>query len=222
MSILKTVGLVKRRGTQTVLNHVDLDLKKGEFMAIMGKSGAGKSTLLYILGGIETADEGEVIFDGDSLAGLSDDQLADLRRKHFGFVFQNYNLIDEMTVEENLLILKYYDKKMSAGMRDKVVDYAKRFDIDKCLKKYPGQLSGGEKQRVAIVRTLLSDSEVIFADEPTGALDSVNCKVVMEALKQVNEKEGKTIVMVTHDADVANYAGSIIRISDGQINCEKK
>lgn len=221
MSILETVGLVKNRGAQTVLNHVNLNVNKGDFVSIMGKSGAGKSTLLYILGGIETADEGEVVFDGKSLSGLSDDQLADLRRKHFGFVFQNYNLIDEMTVEENLLILKYYDKKVNTDMRKKVKEYAKSFDIDKCLKKYPGQLSGGEKQRVAIVRTLLSDSEVIFADEPTGALDSINCKVVMETLKQVNKKEGKTIVMVTHDADVANYADSIIRITDGQVFCDK-
>lgn len=221
MSLIKTVGLTKKRGTQAVLNQVDLSVNEGDFVAIMGKSGAGKSTLLYILGGIETADEGEVIFNDKTLTGLSENALSDIRRKHFGFVFQNYNLIDEMTVEENLLLLKYYDKKVGAGTKEKLVEYAERFDILKCLKKYPGQLSGGEKQRVAIVRTLLSDSEVIFADEPTGALDSVNCKVVMEALKQVNEKEGKTIVMVTHDADVAGYAGSVIRIADGKVIYDK-
>lgn len=221
MSLIKTVGLTKKRGTQTVLNQVDLSVNEGDFVAIMGKSGAGKSTLLYILGGIETADEGEVIFNDKTLTGLSENALSDIRRKHFGFVFQNYNLIDEMTVEENLLLLKYYDKKVGAGTKEKLVEYAERFDILKCLKKYPRQLSGGEKQRVAIVRTLLSDSEVIFADEPTGALDSVNCKVVMEALKQVNEKEGKTIVMVTHDADVAGYAGSVIRIADGKVIYDK-
>ncbi|MBR5897786.1 MAG: ABC transporter ATP-binding protein, partial [Lachnospiraceae bacterium] len=133
MSLIKTVGLTKKRGTQTVLNQVDLSVNEGEFVAIMGKSGAGKSTLLYILGGIETADEGEVVFNGKTLTGLSENALSDIRRKHFGFVFQNYNLIDEMTVEENLLLLKYYDKKLGTDTKEKLVEYAERFDILKCL-----------------------------------------------------------------------------------------
>jgi len=198
----------------TVLKGIDLEIERGEFVAIMGSSGSGKSTLLYLLGCMDRPTGGEYRLDGEDILGLDDDRLSHLRNTMFGFVFQAFYLIPYLDVTDNVLVPTLYSTKRKG--RSEALDLLKRLQLSDRSGYMPEQLSGGEKQRVAIARALINDPEIILADEPTGQLDTANAAIVMETLVRLNE-EGKTVVLVTHDAAMAKYAERTIRIRDGRI-----
>ena len=198
------------------LNGVTLEVKEGEFVAIMGPSGCGKSTLLSILGLLDNPDEGNYYLAGEEVGHLRERERTMHRKGNIGFVFQSFNLIDELTVEENVeLQLKYLDVP-KAERRERVVEMLRKVNLSHRAKHYPQQLSGGQQQRVAIARAVIGKPKLILADEPTGNLDSKNGKEVMELLSQLHD-EGSTIVMVTHSQHDATYAGRIINLFDGQV-----
>ena len=198
------------------LNGVDMEVKEGEFVAIMGPSGCGKSTLLNILGLLDNPDGGSYMLDGEEVAKLKERERTRLRKGRIGFVFQSFNLIDELTVEENVeLQLKYLDVPKSER-KQRVLDILRRVNMSHRAKHYPQQLSGGQQQRVAIARAVVGKPQLILADEPTGNLDSKNGKETMELLRQLNA-EGTTIVMVTHSRHDATYAHRIVNLFDGQV-----
>ena len=198
------------------LNHVNLEVKEGEFVAIMGPSGCGKSTLLNILGLLDNPTEGSYKLLGEEVAGLQEKERTRMRKGKLGFVFQSFNLIDELNVFENVeLPLTYLD--ISSGERkERVNEMLKRMNISHRAKHMPQQLSGGQQQRVAIARALITHPKLILADEPTGNLDSKNGKEVMDLLTELN-KEGTTIVMVTHSKHDASFAHRTIHLFDGSI-----
>ncbi|MFT5749850.1 MAG: putative ABC transport system ATP-binding protein [Ancylomarina sp.] len=202
------------------LNNINLKIKKGEFVAIMGPSGCGKSTLLNILGLLDNPTEGEYTFDDNQVAGLKEGQRTDLRKGNIGFVFQSFNLIDELNVFENVempLVYQGFSSKQRKEMVNKVLD---RMNMSHRSKHYPQQLSGGQQQRVAIARAVVSNPGLILADEPTGNLDSKNGQEVMELLTELN-REGTTIIMVTHSIKDAGYAHRIINLFDGKVVMEE-
>lgn len=198
------------------LSGVNLAIKPGEFVAIMGPSGCGKSTLLNILGTLELPTSGRYLFDGKEMTGMSEGRLTDFRKKHIGFVFQSFNLIDELTVFENVELPLIYLGMRKADRRRKVTDVLQQMNIAHRAGHFPQQLSGGQQQRVAIARAVVPDCPLILADEPTGNLDSANGLEVMSLLQKLNE-EGTTIVMVTHSERDAGYAHRIIYLLDGRI-----
>ncbi len=219
--VLETISLVKEYGKneakQRVLNDINLEIEEGEFVAIMGKSGAGKSTLLNILSTIDSATQGQVIINNKDIFSMKSKELSEFRRNELGFIFQDYNLLNQMTAYENItlpLSLSGVEKK---EQRKRALEIAKLFDIEKLLDKYPSMLSGGEKQRVAAARAIIMNPKIVMADEPTGALDSKSSKVMMESLKRMNRDRGVTIVMVTHDDYAASYCDRVINIKDGEI-----
>ena len=197
-----------------VLKGINLNIEKGEFVSIMGASGSGKSTLLNILGILDNYDTGTYTLGGTLIKDLSEKQAADYRNHMIGFIFQSFNLIDELTVEQNVeLPLKYMG--ISADMRaKKVAEALRRMNISHRAKHYPDQLSGAQQQRVAIARAVVTEPEIILADEPTGNLDSKNGKEVMDLLAELND-DGTTIVMVTHSQRDASYAHRIVNMLDG-------
>ena len=198
------------------LNGVSMEVKEGEFVAIMGPSGCGKSTLLNILGLLDNPDGGTYMLDGEEVANMKERERTRLRKGRIGFVFQSFNLIDELTVEENVeLQLKYLDVS-KAERKQRVLDILRRVNMSHRAKHYPQQLSGGQQQRVAIARAVVGKPQLILADEPTGNLDSKNGKETMELLRQLNA-EGTTIVMVTHSRHDATYAHRIVNLFDGQV-----
>ena len=203
----------------TVLSNVNLNIEKGEFAAIMGPSGSGKSTLLNIIGMLDIADKGSYIFDGQDISGKSESALAEVRKKNIGFIFQSFNLIDELTVAENIEIPLLYQKVPRAERIERVKQVMGKVDISHRAKHLPKQLSGGQQQRVAVARALVAEPHMILADEPTGNLDSKNGIEVMELLTQLNV-EGTTIVMVTHSTEHANYAHRKVQVLDGNILSE--
>ena len=226
MCILKTEHLIRNytmtgasahTSTIHVLKDIDFEVKKGEFVAIMGKSGCGKSTFLKLLGMIERPTAGAIYFDGMDTEELWKDELADIRRRRIGFVFQDFYLLDSLNVRDNILLPMILDKADSQVMKDKVAELAGRFGIDHLLLKAPYELSGGEKQRAAICRALINDPELILADEPTGNLDSRSGQIVMDALKEINEDMHKTIIMVTHDPYFASLSKRVVLLKDGKI-----
>ncbi|HLD83459.1 MAG TPA: ABC transporter ATP-binding protein [archaeon] len=195
------------------LDGVSLDINEGEFVSIMGSSGSGKSTLLHIVGALDRPTQGAVRIFGKDVHGMGDNELAGLRGDTIGFVFQTFNLIPRLSVMENVLIPSYFagvDRQEDAGRLVKSVGLGER------MNHMPSQLSGGERQRVAIARALINDPKIIVADEPTGNLDSVNGKKIMDIFKSLN-KQGRTVIVVTHDIHIAKYANRIIRIKDGKI-----
>ncbi len=198
------------------LNGVSIEVKDGEFIAIMGPSGCGKSTLLNILGLLDNPTEGEYWLDDVEVGHLKERERTAYRKGRIGFVFQSFNLIDELTVEENVdLQLKYLGVK-KAERKQRVLDILRKVKLSHCAKHYPHQLSGGQQQRVAIARAVVGKPSIILADEPTGNLDSKNGMEVMQLLSELNE-EGTTIVMVTHSQHDATYANRIINLFDGQV-----
>ena len=198
------------------LNGVSMEVKEGEFVAIMGPSGCGKSTLLNILGLLDNPDGGTYMLDGEEVANMKERERTRLRKGRIGFVFQSFTLIDELTVEENVeLQLKYLDVS-KAERKQRVLDILRRVNMSHRAKHYPQQLSGGQQQRVAIARAVVGKPQLILADEPTGNLDSKNGKETMELLRQLNA-EGTTIVMVTHSRHDATYAHRIVNLFDGQV-----
>lgn len=202
-----------------VLHGIHFDIKRGEFVAIMGPSGSGKSTLMHILSFLDTATSGEYIFDGKDVSHLTDDELAHMRNKRVGFVFQSFNLLPRTTVRENVALPLVY-----SDVHDKDERITKAIDsvgLSHRTDYFSNQLSGGEKQRVAIARALVNDPDVIFADEPTGNLDSKSGNQVLRILQTLND-EGRTIIMVTHERDTALHAKRIIGIRDGNIEKDEK
>ena len=218
--MIKIENLVKSFRTTEVetmaLNGVSMEVREGEFVAIMGPSGCGKSTLLNILGLLDNPDGGTYMLDGEEVANMKERERTRLRKGRIGFVFQSFNLIDELTVEENVeLQLKYLDVSKSER-KQRVLDILRRVNMSHRAKHYPQQLSGGQQQRVAIARAVVGKPRLILADEPTGNLDSKHGQEIMELLRQLNA-EGTTIVMVTHSRHDATYAHRIVNLFDGQV-----
>lgn len=200
----------------TALSDINLQIEQGDFLAIMGPSGCGKSTLLNILGLLDHPSEGKYEFAGQDLSGLTENQLAAIRRHSLSFVFQSFNLIDELSVYENIELPLIYQGVATAQRQSRVKTILEKVALSHRAGHRPQQLSGGQQQRVAIARALVSQPKLILADEPTGNLDSVNRQEVMTLLQQLN-KEGATIVMVTHSEEESYFANKVIRMRDGKI-----
>jgi putative ABC transport system ATP-binding protein len=203
------------KGRIKALNGIDLQIRKGEFVSIIGPSGSGKSTLLNMIGALDTADEGLIRVDGNDLSQKND--LSDFRSKKIGFIFQLHNLIPNLNVLENVTIPMYgngYNSKQMSARAMKLLKYVKL--QDKATRK-PTELSGGERQRVAIARALANKPSIVLADEPTGSLDSKNGQMILKRLKELHEKENVTLIMVTHDMNVASMADRTIKVLDGKI-----
>jgi putative ABC transport system ATP-binding protein len=201
------------------LQNVNLEVKKGEFVAIMGPSGCGKSTLLNLLGLLDTPTEGTYMLDGKDVSHMNEDERTDLRKGKLGFVFQSFNLIDELNVSDNVELPLLYMGIPKKERKQKVKEVVERVAMSHRAQHFPSQLSGGQQQRVAIARAVISHPQIILADEPTGHLDSKHGKEVMELLSELH-KEGTTIIMVTHSQHDANYAERIINLFDGEIVSE--
>lgn len=200
-----------------VLKGISFDVVKGEFVGVMGRSGCGKSTLLRTLGMIDKPTAGKIFFMGQDTSKVYGDKLAEIRNKKIGFIFQDFYLMDSLSVEENIMLPMILSNRKLKEMEEKCNHLAKQFQIDHLLRKNPYELSGGEKQRVAICRALVNDPDLVLADEPTGNLDSKSGKIVIQALQRIHKKYRKTIVMVTHDPQMASYCSKIILLKDGKI-----
>jgi putative ABC transport system ATP-binding protein len=198
------------------LRGVDLDVARGEFLAIVGASGSGKSTLFHILGGLTPPTAGTVRIDGKDLAAMSNQQRTDLRKSTVGFVFQKYNLLPTLTAEDNIKIVEYIGGR-STTFTPEFEDVLKLLGIGDRLKHKPRALSGGQQQRVAIARGIVNKPAILLADEPTGNLDSQNSAAVLGVIKDLNERTGQTILMITHDPEAAAYASRTVHIRDGRI-----
>lgn len=222
--MIKTNDLTKVFRTEevetTALNKVTLNVKEGEYVAVMGPSGCGKSTLLNILGLLDNPTSGSYIFNGTEVANLKERDRTIFRKGNIGFVFQSFNLIDELTVYENVELPLIYLKMKTSERKKRVEDVLERMKIGHRAKHFPQQLSGGQQQRVAIARAVVANPKLILADEPTGNLDSKNGIEVINLLIELN-KEGTTIIMVTHSDRDAGYAHRIVNLFDGQVVTEK-
>ena len=223
--VIELKGLTKRYGygdTESfAIKDFDLTVKRGEFIMIMGPSGCGKTTLLNIIGLLDRATDGEYLLNGEDVAGISARRQARLRAKKIGFVFQNFNLIEDLSVLENVALPLVYVNQPHTVRLKNASEALSRFHLQEREYYLPGQLSGGQQQRVAIARAIVSDPEIILADEPTGNLDSRSSHVVMEELKAIHE-EGNTIIMVTHNPALTVYATRVINMLDGQIDTDVK
>ncbi|MDP7980532.1 ABC transporter ATP-binding protein [Bacillus sp. WLY-B-L8] len=203
--------------TYEALKGINLQVKEGEFVGIMGPSGSGKTTLLNVLSTIDNATNGEVLIDGNDIVKMTDDKLALFRRDHLGFVFQDCNLLDTLTVQENIALPLALSKVKASEIDRLVLEIAKKFGIDHILEQYPYQVSGGQRQRCAASRAIVTNPSMIFGDEPTGALDSKSATDLLESLKALNEYDQSTILMVTHDAFAASYCERVVFIKDGEL-----
>ncbi len=204
------------------LGGVSFEVLKGEFVAIMGPSGSGKSTLLHMLGLLDVPTSGSYRFGGKNVTSFSSDELADLRNREIGFVFQAFNLLSRTSVLENVKLPLYYSHIAEHEWDDRARNAVESVGLGHRMNHAQAELSGGEKQRVAIARALVTDPTVIFADEPTGNLDSKSGKNIMSILQHLNEEQGKTIVLITHETATAEHAERIIRLIDGEIESDKK
>ena len=222
--IIETTNLKKIYRTEevetTALDMINLSLEEGQFVSVMGPSGCGKSTLLHVLGLIDNPSEGSYRFLGEEVAKYSEAKRAVIRKSNLGFVFQSFNLIDELTVYENIELPLIYNKTPSHERKEKVEKVLEKLDLEPRSKHFPRQLSGGQQQRTAVARAIVNEPNLILADEPTGNLDSKNGHEVMKILSKLNE-EGTTILMVTHSEEMANYSGSVIQLLDGKVVTEK-
>ncbi|WP_106498312.1 ABC transporter ATP-binding protein [Lentibacillus sp. Marseille-P4043] len=202
---------------QEVLKGIDVNVEKGEFVSIMGASGSGKTTLLNVLSSIDRVSQGTIVIQGQELTSMKDKQLATFRKHHLGFIFQEYNLLDTLTVKENILLplsVNHVSKKEANRAFQAVAD---ELGISDMQNKYPNELSGGQKQRTSAARAFIHQPSIIFADEPTGALDSKSASDLLNKLNNLNQTRDATIVMVTHDPVAASYSGRVIFIKDGQM-----
>lgn len=228
MEVIKAENLIRnyKRGEGQdeikVLKGLSFTVEEGEFVGIMGKSGCGKTTLLKVLGMIEFATDGKLFFYGKDIDELYHDRLADIRRKEIGFIFQEFYLMNSLSVEENIILPMILDDAKLPLMKETVKKYSELFEISHLLHKNPQELSGGEKQRVAICRALANDPLLILADEPTGNLDSKSGQIVIDTMVRINKEMNKTIVMVTHDPKMASYCDRVILLKDGVILKELK
>jgi putative ABC transport system ATP-binding protein len=221
--IIETQDLVKVYRTEevetTALNGINLRIRHGEFVSIMGPSGCGKSTLLHILGLIDNASEGHYRLLGEDVTKYNERKRAPLRKAHIGFVFQSFNLIDELTVFENVELSLRYNNVSSQERKSRVGEVLQRINMGHRMKHFPSQLSGGQQQRVAVARAIINKPQLILADEPTGNLDSEHGAQVMKMLSQLNQ-QGTSIVMVTHSEENAAYGDRVVRLLDGKIVAE--
>lgn len=215
--MIKSEGLRKSFEGREILRGVDLSVSRGEFLSIMGKSGSGKSTLLNVLAGNLKPDSGYVLLNGENITEMSDKRLSEIRRTTLGFVYQSLNLIATLNAEDNILLPMYLSRANMKSTREKALEIADYLEISALMKKFPSEMSGGERQRVAIARSLLHSPEVIMLDEPTGSLDSANTLRVMELLKKINKDKGVTVIQVTHSAQTAEYGDRIVMLSDGRV-----
>ena len=204
----------------SIIKNMNLNIYEGEFIAIQGPSGSGKSTLLYILAGMIKADSGDILFKDIYMNNIDSTDRAILRKKNFGFIFQSYNLIDNYTVIENVMLPILYSGNNYNKLLDYAIELLKYLGLYEYINYKPNQLSGGQQQRVAIARALITSPNIIFADEPTGALDSHSSQMLLSTMQSMNENLGATILMVTHDAFSASYANRILFLRDGVIFTE--
>ena len=215
--MIHTTGITKSFGSLQVLKGIDLTINKGEFVSIIGASGAGKTTLLQIIGSLDKADQGELIVDGINLNQLSDKQLAAFRNKHVGFVFQFHQLLPEFTTLENVCIPGFIAGRKKQEVEAQAKELLKKMGLAERIGHKPNQLSGGEKQRVAVARALINQPSLILADEPSGSLDSANKKELHSLLRELCNEYGLTILVVTHDKELAEVSDRIIEMRDGNI-----
>ena len=226
MIILDVKNLVKvykgkaKLNFTNALNGINLKINRGEFVAIMGPSGSGKTTLLNCLSGINKVTSGNIEISGESICSMSKNELALFRRQRLGFVFQEFNLLDSLTIEENIMLPMILDKKSDIDIKNKINEVMSIFNIKDIMNKYPYTVSGGQQQRVAISRAIINNPDIIFADEPTGNLDSKSSKIVMCCFEKLNLTNKNTILIVTHDAFAASYCNHVIFIKDGLITKE--
>lgn len=200
------------------LTNINIEIKDKEFVSIIGQSGSGKSTLMHIIGLLDKPTSGKVIVNDQDISKLNDDQISQLRNDFVGFVFQQFNLINKLNVLENVMLPSIYSrKKLSFDPQKKALELLKKFGLEEKIKSYPNKLSGGQQQRVAIARALIMGPKLILADEPTGNLDSKSGEIVLSLIRDLNYKEKITIIVVTHDMNVARLASRIIKIKDGKI-----
>ncbi len=223
--MIKADNLIKVYGsnennTAYAVNGISLNIEAGEFTAVMGPSGSGKSTLLNMLCGILEPTGGSVSIDGKSILGMNKLEMAEFRRKKLGFVFQEFNLLDNLTVKENIILPMVLDKRKPDEMDEACAVLMKQFGIYECQNKYPYEISGGQQQRTAVARALINKPAVIFADEPTGNLDSKSSNAVMNCFQDINERTKTTILMVTHDVFAASFCRHVIFVKDGRINMD--
>ena len=220
MEILKVENLTKtyEQGSNYVkaLDNISFSVEKGEFVAIIGPSGSGKSTLLHIIGGVDKATEGKVYIDGTDIYGLSETNLAIFRRRQVGLIYQFYNLIPVLNVEENISLPMLLDGKKPD--KEHLKDILTTLKLENRVNHLPNQLSGGQQQRVSIGRAIINNPAIVLADEPTGNLDSKNSQEIMELLKEANRRNNQTLIVITHDEKIALQEDSVITISDGKIS----
>jgi putative ABC transport system ATP-binding protein len=205
-----------------ILRGIEFDIERGEFVAIMGASGSGKSTLLGLLAGLDTPSAGTIQVDGEEISGLNEDRMAELRGRKIGFVFQSYQLIPTLTAEENVLLPAELAGDNGAAALERARQLLETVGLGERRDHYPVQLSGGEQQRVALARAFMRKPPLLLADEPTGNLDSVNGRQVLELLLSLNRSEGATLVLVTHDGELAAHATRIITLKDGLVQSDEK
>ncbi|MGA9518350.1 MAG: ABC transporter ATP-binding protein [Trichococcus sp.] len=194
------------------LKDVNLTIEEGEFVVILGPSGSGKSTLLNVISGLDTVTSGEITFRGETLTNLDEEEMTAFRRKHLGFIFQQYNLLQNLNVYENIQI----GSDIGTAPLD-IGELLEKVGLEKARNKYPSQLSGGEQQRVSIVRSLAKNPDIIFCDEPTGSLDEENSKKILHLLQNLNEDYNKTVIVITHNLGIAEMADKVIKMNSGQI-----
>ncbi|WP_068677258.1 ABC transporter ATP-binding protein [Oceanobacillus sp. Castelsardo] len=221
MNILEAQKIHKSYGNkwnkQEVLKGIDIKVDKGEFVGIMGPSGSGKTTLLNVLSSIDKVTNGSIKIEDQEFTKMKEKQLAEFRKNHLGFIFQEYNLLDTLTVKENILLPLTIKKESKKAAQGKFATVARELGIFEVKDKYPSEISGGQKQRTSAARAFIHEPSIIFADEPTGALDSKSASDLLNKLGDLNDKREATIVMVTHDPLAASYCSRVIFIKDGQI-----
>ena len=221
MEVLKVNNLKKYYGNNTnitkALNNISFTVSNNEFLAIMGASGSGKTTLLNTISTIDSVTSGNIIINGVDITNLNEEELSNFRKENLGFVFQDFNLLDTLTIKQNIALSLIINKEDKNKIDNLVLDISKKLGIEDILNKYPYEVSGGGKQRCASARALINNPKLILADEPTGALDSRNARVLLETFKEMNEELNATILMVTHDAYSASYANRVLFIKDGKL-----
>jgi putative ABC transport system ATP-binding protein len=215
--VIQIKNLSKSYGKTQVLKNIDLTIEQGEFTAIMGPSGSGKTTLMNTLSTIDRFDGGDVWIEGKSLLDLKKKALREFRQKRMGFIFQDYNLLDTLTVKENILLPLALQKTPAAEMEERLAKLIEALTIESILDQYPSEISGGQKQRIAAARALITNPAIVFADEPTGALDSRSATQLLEQIQLLNKTFNTTVLMITHDPYAASYCKRVIFLRDGKI-----